>query len=496
MQRTAVRVRFAPSPTGNLHIGGARTALYNWLFARHTGGKFILRIEDTDRSRFRPDALNDLLQGLRWLQLEWDEGPEVGGSYGPYIQSERLPLYQEYANRLLAKGAAYRCFCPPERLQALRESQRRRGEPPGYDRACRELTQRQIAEYEAQGASSVIRLRVPEEGQTTFRDLVRGDITVDNRGLDDLVLVKSDGYPTYHMASIVDDHLMEISHVLRGDEWIPSTPRHVLLYQAFDWDPPQFAHLPVILSPTGKGKLSKRKERGPGGEEYMVMVHEFQQAGYLPEAMVNFLALVGWSYDEVTEVFSREKAIAAFELERINKSPSVFSYDKLNWMNGVYIRQLAPEDLAGRLMPVLARRGMVADATTALEVAGLVQERITTLNDAPDLVDYAFAETLSYDPALLVQKKMSQEDTVRALEASRHTLAEVPSFDPEVLESALRALAGTLGLKAGQLFGTIRVAVTGKTVAPPLFGTLRLVGRERVLARLRQAHELLIEQPA
>ncbi len=496
MSQPAVRVRYAPSPTGLFHVGGARTALYDWLFARHTGGKFILRIEDTDRSRYRPGALEDLLAGLRWLQLDWDEGPEVGGPYGPYIQSERLPLYQEFANRLVAKGAAYRCYCPPERLIALREQQALRGEPPGYDRACRDLTQRQIADYEAKGVTPVIRLRVPTEGTTTFHDLIRGDITVDNRSLDDLVLLKSDGYPTYHLANVVDDHLMEITHVTRGDEWIPSTPRHILLYQAFGWDPPQFAHLPLILSPTGKGKLSKRKAKGPGGEEYLVMVHEFREAGYLPEAMFNFLALLGWSLDETTEIFTREQAVAAFELERISKAPAVFSYDKLKWMNGVYIRQLAPEVLAERLQPFLARSGIVVDQETALKVARLVQERITTLAEAAALVDFAFADSISYDPALLIQKGMSRQDTMRALEASRHALAELPAFDEASMETALRQLAQALGLKAGQLFGAIRVAVTGRAVAPPLFGSLELVGRERVLARLRRAEELLVAEPA
>ena len=491
MAHQTVRVRYAPSPTGMLHVGGARTALYNWLFARHHGGRFILRIEDTDRTRYRAGAVHDLQQGLRWLGLDWDEGPEVGGAYGPYVQSERLPLYQEYTERLLAKGAAYRCYCTPERLTALRDEQAARGLPPGYDRACRELTRQQIAHHEAAGTASVVRLRTPLEGQTTIHDMIRGDITVENRTLDDLVLLKSDGYPTYHLANIVDDHLMEISHVMRGDEWIPSTPRHVLLYQAFGWDPPEFAHLPLILSPTGKGKLSKRKEKGPGGEDYLVMVHEFAEAGYLPDALFNFLALVGWSYDDTTEVFSRQQAISAFAVERINDSPAVFSYDKLKWMNGMYIRQLAPVDLAALLTPILTRHGMEVTAEQALKVALLVQERIVTLNEAPGLVDFAFAEGLSYDPKLLIQKKMTAEDARRALAAAQHDLAEAPAFDAEHLEARLRALSEATSLKPGQLFGSIRVAVTGRAVAPPLFGTLELLGREKVLERLRRAQEML-----
>jgi len=489
-----VRVRYAPSPTGSFHVGGARTALYNWLYARHTGGTFVLRIEDTDRTRYRPGALHDLLEGLRWLGLDWDEGPDAGGPFGPYTQSERVALYQEHTNRLLAKGAAYPCYCTPERLSALRAEQRRAGATPGYDRACRELTQRQIAEYEAQGITPVIRLRVPLEGQTTFHDAIRGDITVSNRTLDDLVLLKSDGFPTYHLANIVDDHLMAISHVMRGDEWIPSTPRHVLLYQAFGWEPPVFAHLPLILNPTGKGKLSKRKEKGPDGRDYLVMVHEFKQAGYLPEALFNYLALVGWSYGEQEELFSRAQAIAAFDIGGISKSPAVFSYDKLAWMNGVYIRQLTLEDLAGRLEPVLARAGIIVGPSDALRVARLVQERITTLNDAPALVDFAFREPAEYDPALLIQKKMTREDTLRALDAARDALEAVEPFSEQALEATLRPLAEALGLKVGQLFGAIRVAVTGRTVAPPLFGTLELLGRDEVVARLRRAEELLARQ--
>ena len=496
MAPSSVRVRYAPSPTGSFHVGGARTALYDWLYARHTGGKFILRIEDTDRTRYRPDALQDLLAGLRWLGLDWDEGPEVGGPFAPYVQSERVALYQEYANRLLAKGDAYRCYCSPQRLAALRQEQRRRGLPPGYDRTCRELTRQQIADYQAQGVTPVIRLRIPDEGQTTFHDLIRGPITVDNRSLDDLVLLKSDGFPTYHLAVVVDDHLMEISHVTRGDEWIPSTPRHILLYRAFGWDPPAFAHLPLILNPSGKGKLSKRREHSPTGEEYLVMVHEFKEAGYLPEALFNFLALLGWAYDGQTDIFSREQAIAAFEIQAISKAPAVFSYDKLRWMNGVYIRGLAPDELARRLAPVLARAGIVVGPDVARQVALLVQERISTLNDAVPLVDYAFMETVTYEPQMLVQKGMTREDAGRALEAARHALADLPGFDAQAIEAALRPLAAALGLKTGQLFGTLRVAVTGRAVAPPLFGTLELVGRERVLARLRHAQEMLLAQPA
>jgi len=479
-----VRVRFAPSPTGYLHVGGARTALFNWLFARHHDGVFILRIEDTDRTRYEPEAVQNIMESLRWLGLEWDEGPEVGGDYGPYFQSQRLDIYQKYAQQLVDSGHAYYCYCSPQRLAQMREEQRRRGESNlGYDRHCRYLAARQRADYEAQGIVPVVRLKVPLEGQTSFHDVLHGDTTVDNASLDDLVLLKSDGYPTYHLANVVDDHLMEISHIMRADEWLPSVPRHVLLYDAFGWDIPVYAHLPVILAPTGKGKLSKRH----GG----VAVHEFQQDGYLPEAMVNFLALVGWAYDDKTEFFTRQELIERFDLAGVSKSPAAFSYDKLEWMNGVYIRMLPPDDLAGRLRPFLEQAGLAADQPTVRRLGPLIQERLKKLSEAVEWVDFVFVDQISYDPSLLVDRKMTAAESLAALRKARETVAALPNFEEETLEAALRALADELDLKAGELFGIIRVAVTGKKVAPPLFGTLSVLGRERVLERLDYAEEAL-----
>jgi glutamyl-tRNA synthetase len=484
MSKQTVRVRFAPSPTGYLHVGGARTALFNWLFARQHNGTFILRIEDTDRKRYEPEAVGNILESLRWLGLEWDEGPEVGGDYGPYYQSQRLDIYQKYAQQLVDSGHAYRCYCSPERLDHLRDEQRRRGEPNvGYDRRCRYLTAKQRAEYEAQGIVPVVRLKVPLEGQTSFHDVLHGDITVDNASLDDLVLLKSDGYPTYHLGNVVDDTLMQITHIMRADEWLSSVPKHILLYDAFGWKPSVFAHLPIILSPTGKGKLSKRH----GG----VAVHEFQQEGYLPEAMVNFLARVGWAYDDKTELFTRQELIEKFSLEGVNKSPAAFSYEKLEWMNGTYIRQLGMDDLAKRLMPFLTGAGLPADLATVRRIVPLVQERLKKLTDAAEWVDFIFVDRISYDPALLVGKKMTAADSLAALRKAREALAALPDFEEETLEKALRALVGELGLKVGQLFGIIRVAATGKKVAPPLFGTLSVLGQERVLERLDKALEML-----
>ena len=487
-----VRVRFAPSPTGYLHVGGARTALFNWLWARHTEGTFILRIEDTDRKRLVPDSLEDIQESLRWLGIEWDEGPGVGGPYGPYFQSERLELYHRYAQELLARGAAYRCYCSSERLARVREERRRRGEPPGYDRHCRFLADEERARLEAEGAPSVVRLKVPERGTTTVHDLLRGEITFENETLEDVVLLKSDGYPTYHLAVVVDDHLMEISHVMRADEWISSFPLHALIYRALGWELPTFVHLPMILDPTGKGKLSKRKQKRADGhvEENMTMVREFREAGYLPEALFNFIATLGWAYSGDREVFGVDEAIARFELEAIRKAPAVFSYEKLEWMNGVYIRALPAEELARRLVPFMARAGIEVTAEALLPLIPLVQERLKTLADAPAYLDFFFRDAEVPPPELLVHKKMDVESTLRALKAARDALAEV-EWTEEAIESRLRQLAGELGLKAGQLFQPIRVATTGKRVAPPLFGTLYHLGRERVLARVDRAIELL-----
>lgn len=493
MTTNKVRVRYPPSPTGYFHAGGARTALFNWLFARRHGGVFVLRIEDTDRSRYVPAALQDLLDGLRWLGLDWDEGPEVGGPYAPYFQSERLPIYQEYAQKLVAEGQAYKCYCSTERLEAMREEQRRRKQPPGYDRRCRNLTRKEIADYEAQGIVPVIRLKVPLEGETSFYDRIHGLITMRNDQMDDLVLLKSDGYPTYHLANVVDDHLMEITHIMRGHEWIPSTPRHVVLYRAFGWTPPEYAHLPVVLNPSGKGKMSKRKTIGEDGREYVVLLHDFRDLGYLPEAMFNFLALLGWSYDDKTEVMSREEIIARFDLDRVSKSPAAFSYDKLDWMNGLYIRNLAPDDLTDRLMPFLRKAGLDADREMLRRITPLIQERLKRLSDAVVMVDFFFSESIEYNPARLVEKDMTKEDALRVLRAAREALKGLPCFDEATVERALRPLVEQLGMKARQVFGTIRVATTGKEVSPPLFGTLSILGKERTLRRLEQAETRLLE---
>ncbi len=490
---TPARTRFAPSPTGYLHIGGARTAIFAWLYARHTGGQFILRIEDTDRKRFVPDALDKIMEGLRWLGLDWDEGPEVGGPHAPYIQSQRLPLYQEAADWLVDHGHAYRCYCTPEELAEMREKQQANKEKIGYDRRCRWLTPEERAAREAEGRSWVIRLAVPLEGSVTIDDLIRGPVTFDNAQLQDAVLLKADGYPTYHLAVVVDDHDMAITHVIRGEEWISSAPLHVHLYNAFGWDLPIFAHTPSILKPSGKGKISKRALLTPDGSSIPVMLHEFPEQGYLPEAMFNFLSGVGWSLDDHTEIYDRETAIKHFDLKDINPGPARFPAEKLEWMNGVYIRMLSINELVERLIPYLSRDLGIPEEELARDqrlriIAPAIQERLKKLTDAAPLIDFLYADEIDIgDPKLLIPRKTTPEQTVEILAAIIVTLEQVDGWDEETLERALRGLAEEMGMKAGQVFSPIRQAVTGKKVAPPLFATLVAVGRDTTLKRLREA---------
>lgn len=479
----------APSPTGDLHVGGARTALFTWLFARHHEGDFILRIEDTDQKRFVDESVQGIFEALRWLGLDWDEGPEVGGPHGPYIQSQRLPHYQEHANWLVEHGHAYPCFCSAERLKQVRAEQRERSEPPGYDRHCRNLTPEQVAEYRAQGIEPVIRLKVPETGTTVVHDLIRGNIEFENRVLEDAVLLKSDGFPTYHLAVVVDDHLMDISHVTRGEEWIPSSPLHVLLYDAFGWEPPIFAHPPVILRPDGKGKLSKRD-----GD---VGVLEYKRKGYLPEAMINYLALLGWSSGD-QEMFSREELIEKFDLVDVHASPARFSFDKLIWMNQKYINHvLTLDDFATRSLPFLQEAGLVTEAANdpaspefayVKEVVALVKDRARIFDEVVEDTDFFFMDTLpDYDVENLIPRKDHPEEVEPALELVVAVVEGTDLNDEAEVELRMRELAKTLELKAGQLFMPVRVATTGRTIAPGLFESLRVLGRERSLERLHIA---------
>lgn len=482
------RVRYAPSPTGFLHVGGARTALYDYLLARQTGGSFIIRIEDTDQKRYNPEAITNLLEGLRYLGLEWDEGPEVGGAYGPYRQTERLEIYQHYIQILLDKGHVYRCFCTEERLAQVNEERKKARLPMGYDRFCRNISPEEADRRVAAGEPFVIRIKIPLEGTVTLQDAIRGEITIENKNVQDAVLIKSNGIPTYHFAVVVDDYLMKITHILRAEEWISSFPIHLHLYDFFGWEAPIFAHLPIILNPAGKGKMSKREGRAPDGKLYPVFVHTFKEMGYLPEAMVNYLALVGWSYDDKTEIMSREELIERFSLDRVNASPAGWNYEKLDHFNGHYIRSLTVEALTDRLLPYLHAAGILADRATMLKITPLIQERLVVLQDAAGWVDFFFVDELPpYDLDLLVPKKMALKDIPNILQKAQTILAGLSNFTHATIETALREGAEALGLKAGQMFQPIRVATCGKMVAPPLFETLEILGQATVLKRLDQA---------
>jgi len=438
-----VRVRFAPSPTGFPHVGNIRTALFNWLFARHTGGNFIVRIEDTDVARKVKGALEAILDGLRWLGLDWDEGPEVEGKYGPYFQSQRLELYREAAQRLVKQGDAYYCYCSPERLAEMRAEQQKRKQQLGYDRHCRDLTEAERKQKEAGGITPVVRFKTPLEGQTSFSDIIWGEVVVENSTLDDFVMLKSDGYPTYHLANVVDDHFMEISHVLRAEEWLSSVPRHKLLYKALGYDMPQLAHLPMILGPD-RSKLSKRHGA--------VSITEYQKQGYLPEVMVNFLALLGWSLDDKTDIIARDELIKHFSLERISKTAAIFNHEKLYWMNGVSLRELSPEELLRKIMPFL-EGGLPGEVKRPVSkeyvsrIVPLIRERINTLAEAATYADFFFLDELEYDVSLLIGNKMTAETTLRALKAAQEKLSLLESFDHDSLEGTLRHLAEELGLK-------------------------------------------------
>jgi glutamyl-tRNA synthetase len=505
-----VRVRFAPSPTGEPHIGNIRTVVFNWLFARKMEatsghrGQFILRIEDTDRTRYQPETIPVIMDGLRWLGLDWDEGPgleelqrlgienaeeyAVGGPYGPYTQSERLTMYEEVAEELIERGWAYRCNCTPERLEQVRERQRASKQMLMYDRHCRDLPAGAVLPDEPH----VIRLKVPLEGQTIVHDVIRGDVAFDNVGIDDQILLKSDGFPTYHLAVVVDDHHMKITHIARGDDWIPSTPKRVLIYQAMEWEPPIYCHVPLVLGADGK-KLGKRHGA--------TSITQFRDQGYLPEALLNFLALLGWApgEGEEQEIFSREELIEHFDLFRVNRAPAAFSYDKLDWMNGVYIRKMPEEELLEQLLPFWQKAGLVPDPCpeeTRANLRGivpLVQERLKRLGDVVEWTAFLLREIEPPPAEKLVGKKMTPEGSLTALRRTRSLLAEVEPFDAEAMEAPMRALAEGLGLKAGQLFGIVRWAVTGQKAAPPLFGSLAVLGRERTLARLDAAEAILAE---
>ena len=472
---SAVRTRIAPAPSGSIHVGNARTALYNWLYARAHGGTFILRVEDTDAKRATDDAYRAVIEDLRWLGLEWDEGPEKGGELGPYRQSERLERYAAAAEHLIAGGHAYRCYCTAEELEQRRKAAMAERKTPGYDGRCRDLTDEERASFEAEGREFAVRFAVPPDRTIIFEDVVRGQISTETKQIPDFVIQRSDGSPTYMLAAAVDDALMNVTHIIRGEDLIAATPRQLLLREAMAiGDVPVFAHLPLLVDEKGK-PLSKR-----WGD---VAVSAYREQGYLPEAMVNYLALLGWSFDDKTNVFSIDELIDRFSLERVGKNPATFDVAKLEWLNMHYIKQLTPAELADRLVPFCVRAGLDADnpegRARLTEVAPLISERLKRLDEASSMVAFLFGRRAPDDKAGKVLEGQSEY-----LAAAAAALGSLERWTSSNIESVLRALAEQRELKPKQAFQPLRAAVTGTLVSPPLFESLEILGREETLARL------------
>ncbi len=487
-----VRVRYAPSPTGLQHIGSVRTALFNYLFAKSVGGKFILRLEDTDRTRSSERYVQNLYNTFRWLGFYWDEGPDIGGAAGPYVQSERFELYRSYADELVAKGKAYYCFCPEERVSKMHSdanSEEGEGGNYGYDRACRDIDVAVATARVKAGESHVIRLKIPLDGTTTLNDLLLGEVQFRNADVNpDPVLLKSDGYPTYHLANVVDDHLMGITHVLRAQEWLPSAPLHLIMYSAFGWIPPNICHLPMVLGEDGH-KLSKRHGA--------TALNEFRDKGYLREALINYVAMLGASYEEGHDLFSLEELGKLFRLEKINKAPAIFDYQKLEWFNGQYIRQKSDEELFELVLPYLSDAGLVDPSPDkehrrlVLGAMPLVRERLKFLSDAPGIMAYLFKDPPFAAKEEFVPKKLdiAKAEAILALDASVLKGCDVDDIPGS--EEKFRAAVSASGFKFGDLLMPLRVAVTGAKVSPPLFESIRLLGLDTTLARVEAARAFL-----
>ena len=482
MVKKAVRVRFAPAPTGNLHVGGARTALFNYLFARRHKGAFVLRLEDTDAARSSDEYYRSIVDALHWLGLDWDEGPEVGGKYGPYRQSERRGIYDEHLARLKASGSAYECFCSPEELEERRQKMRGAGQAPRYDGRCADLSPEDRERFREQGIAPCVRFRLPEGADLAFDDLIRGRVDIKVEDLDDFVIARPDGSPTYNFVCAVDDATMAISHVVRGEDHISNTPRQIAVARALGFEPPAFAHVPLILGPD-KSRLSKRH-----GAKAVV---EYREEGYLAEALVNFLALLGWSFDDERELFTLKELQKHFSLERVSKKGAVFDVDKLTWMNGVYLRELTDDELFARARPRLERAGLITaedDDKAALAAAALAleHEKIKTLGEAPDLINFFFVDRVAYDDKALknLLKLPGGVDTLRDV---AEACASIPEFDARTLEEKVRSTAEEKGISAGKIIHAMRAALSGRAVGPSLFDMAALMGQQRVVKRMMEA---------
>lgn len=476
-----VRVRIAPSPTGDPHVGTAYIALFNYVFARNQGGSFILRIEDTDRTRSRADSEAAIFRALRWVGLEWDEGPDVGGPYGPYRQSERTEIYREHIDLLVERGRAYRCFCTPERLEALREEQRAAKLTPGYDRHCRTIEISESEQRAAAGEPYTVRLATPIEGTTSFVDRLRGPVEIRNDQVDDQVLLKSDGFPTYHLANVVDDHLMKISHVIRAEEWISSTPKHVMLYQAFGWDQPEWIHMPLLRN-SDKSKISKRKNP--------VSIDYYKDAGILAPALLNFLAIMGWSFGNDREKFTLAEMIEVFSWDKMSLGGPVFNPDKLRWLNELYIHELSYEELVDALL------GWRLGREHLLRIAPLIRERIKRLDEFIPATEFFFSGDLDLAPVTsqLTLGELGNKDVRKVVLALIEAYEAMPEWTAANLEATSRELCDKGGYKPKHMFMLLRLLITARTASPPLFETMEVLGKELTRRRLRQGAEHIAQQ--
>jgi glutamyl-tRNA synthetase len=482
-----VRVRIAPSPTGDPHVGTAYVGLFNWLFARKRGGKFLLRIEDTDRTRSTLESEAAIIRCMKWLALDYDEGPDVGGPNAPYRQSERSDIYRKRTDVLLQNGSAYRCFCTEDRLAVMRARQSAAKLPPGYDGLCRQIPKEESEKRAAGGEKHVVRMKVDKSATTVVKDVLRGEIPFQNTEIDDQVLMKSDGFPTYHLANVVDDHLMGITHVMRAEEWIPSTPKHLLLYRAFGWEAPLFCHLPLLRN-ADRSKISKRKN--PTSLEW------YRAQGYLPEALINFLALMGFApaEGEGSEVFDRSELLAKFEMEKLSQGGPVFDLTKLEWLNGEWIRRLSADDLVGRIVDFHPDRKL--DRSLVSRILPLIRERMKKLGDWDEWTDYFWKDEIHLTREAFRRARMPDQELARVLTACADLLAKQPDVSASRDEPSLRDLAIALKVKVGDLFMGLRVAVTGKSATPPLLESMEILGKEKSLARVRAAAKFLADGEA
>ena len=481
------RVRFAPSPTGHVHLGSARTALYDFLIAKKTGGQFVLRIEDTDRKRLVEGAEDELINSLHWLGIDWDEGPDKGGPYGPYRQSERKEIYLQHARELVEKGHAYYCFCTTERLNQVRQEKLAQKLDPHYDGLCRAIAPLEAEKRVNAGEPYVIRLKSPKEGTTVINDLLRGEITFENKNLDDIILIKTDGWALYHLAAIVDDYLMKITHVIRGSEWLPTSPLHSLIWNAFGWKEPVWVHLSVFLKPSGKGKMSKREASELTNDGYSIFIKDLEKLGYLPEAVINWVALMGWSFDGHTEFFSMQDLIEKFSLEKLNPSPAAINFSKLDHFNKEHIKRLPNKDLAEKVYPFFVDKGLTPDKAKLEAIAPVINERLSTLDDAVELCEFLFKDIAIPEPTALVISEKTATETKMIAKEVLDLLSKITVWDANEIDIVMRKYMEDCQLSPRQLLGFLREAVAGQKVTPPLFESMAVLDKSTCIERIQRA---------